>query len=271
MWTAAKQSSQKWSSAIGSQPPKKQACGCADPDFEPLPLTSERFEANFARIVSGFPEIAGKRPSPSSGVTSNGHPIVVERRCCARREGISVAAVHVGIEAPWGHIFLGLITVGGNNEQKTQSEADLEAVVRFLLPTPEDKPFELAAPEDGGGLEGVYTYLDTGLRPNAFGGGMDFYSENKIILFDRSGLSSRRIPRGDGDIEAHCKAGPTDSGVYRPAGGSHGIELTKVLNGFGVLETKTRPFERKGEVLQIGKAKYRPVPPPSRGARLDGV
>jgi hypothetical protein len=143
--------------------------------------------------------------------------------------------------------------------------------VHSLRPTPDDRPFELVAPEDGGGLDGVYTHLDTGLRPNTFGG-MDFHARSRVMLFDSSGLYSRRIPRGDGGIRTHCKAHPTDCGTYRlTAGGSAGIELTKVLNGFGVLKTDSKPFERTDKTLKIGKAKYRPVPPLPRGARFDGV
>lgn len=244
--------------------------------FKPLPKTGRAFADNYTSMVRAIPELADKRPTTkSAGVTVNGHPITVERRCCGSRQGVSLSAIHVGVEGPASQVFLGLVLLGRAKDEQKAVEAEFEAIVRSLRFTPSDAAFELIPPKGAGGIDAAYTHLDTGLRPNAFGG-MDFYSDSEIMLFAPDGLYARELPKGGMDIKAYCRAKPTDCGTYRLLGGgifsgASQIELLDVKNNYGVLELKTESFERKGAGFKIGKADYREVPPIAKGTRLQGA
>jgi hypothetical protein len=165
--------------------------------------------------------------------------------------------------------------LGSAGEERRNMEAEFEVVVRSLRLGPGDTAFQLVPPKGGGGLDGVYTHLKAGVRPNAFGG-MDVYAKSAVMVFEPSGLYGRALPAGAADLAAFCRAQPTECGTYRVTGGglfggAARIELTDVDNGFGVLERKTEPLERNGADLKIGGSKYRHVPPLAKGARLDGV
>ena len=243
--------------------------------LKPVAKGAGAFADNYAALLRSIPELADKRPtSKSSGLTLNGYPITVERRCCGTRQGVSLGAIHVGVEGPASQMFLMFTVIGRPKDEQKAIEAEFEAVVRSLRFGPAETAFELIPPKGAGGLDGAYTHLDTGLRPNAFGG-MDFYSESGIMLFDSSGLYTRELPKGV-DVKAHCEAKPTDCGTYRLIGGgllggATQIELMDVKNGYGVLERKTEALERKGTDLKIGKADYRLVPPLVRGTPLQGA
>lgn len=244
--------------------------------LKPVAAFSGGFPKTFAQMTTILPELAKDRPlAKSSGVTVNGYPIRVERRCCASRQGLSLSAIYVGIEGPKTYALLMLGFVDVPQDERKAVEKEFETLVRSIRLNEDDKPFQIVPPKDGGGLEGVYTSLDTGLRPNVFGG-LDFYSESRILAFNPSGVYSREIPKGGMDIKGHCQAEPNDCGTYRLTGGglfggSSQIERMRVLNSYGMFEKETRPFARDGDDLKIGKADYRHVPPLSKGTRFEGV
>jgi hypothetical protein len=237
---------------------------------KPVPSASGPFAANYAQMVRALPGLADEKPmTKTAGVTINGYPILVERRCCAVQNGVSISAILVGIEGRDIQLFLVLALLQVTNEQQKQVEAEFEALVRSVRLVPGDRPFGIVAPKDGGGLDGAFTHFTTGLMPNAFGG-MDFYSRNEIRLFDQAGLYSRSIPKGGADIGTHCRSTPTDCGTYRLIGGSQ-IEMREVTSSYGILERRAMPFQRNGDDVKIDGADYRRVAPLSRGDRFDGV
>lgn len=226
---------------------------------------NDAFDTAFARTTGTIRELAGERPHlKSEGKTASGHRIRSDERCCARLKGISVGQRTVGIGADSGQVFLALVKLGLDRETRKSVEAEFAALVRSVKLAPSDKPFALSPTKGDGGLDGVFTHLETGLRPNAFGG-TDFYSENRIKVFDASGLFSTEIPK-DGDMAGHCRRSPRDCGLYRLKGGgffssADAIEMREVADDFGTFTTETRSFSRKGEDLTFDKAVYRRVPP----------
>jgi hypothetical protein len=219
--------------------------------------------------AAGVPELARERPGTrGQGITTNGHAMIYERRCCGRRDGISLGATYVGIATPAGFHFSQLVLINLRGEERRAAEADYDALIRSLLLAPGDEPFRLTPPRGAGGLEGAYTFLDSGVRPNAFGG-TDFYADNTVTVFDRSGLYSQALPKEGLDVAGHCRARPGDCGVYRLTGGR--IERLEVSGHFGLLERDTADFAREGDDLKIGGRLYRRIPPLPAGTRLDGI
>lgn len=215
--------------------------------------------APFDTAFEAFPvpeQLRGeRRPLKGQGTTVNGHRIRWERRCCGRA-GTDILAWTVGIEAPASHHFLQLLTVGAARDDDDAMLAAFQAVVRSLRPTAADKAFTLDA-AGGGGLDGLYTHLDTGLRLNPLGG-MDFYSEQDTLLFDPSGLYSRNLPH-DGDMAAACGRKPAQCGTYRPAGTA--IHLVEVADAFGTLHVEDPTFSRSADQIVIAGTTYRRIPP----------
>ncbi len=228
----------------------------------PLPAAFAQF------IAGGLPELTRERAMlKGQGITTNGHAILFEERCCARRDGVRLSGNFVGIATPAGHHFSQLVMMNLERDQSREAEAQYEAMIRSLRLMPDDEPFRLTPPRGAGGLQGIYSYLDTGIRPNAFGG-TDFYADNNITVFDPSGLYSTEIPKGDMTIQAHCQATPTDCGFYRLAGNR--IERLEVRGGYGVLQHDSDDFAREGDDLKIGSHDYRRIPPIPAGTRLSG-
>ncbi|ONG48209.1 hypothetical protein BKE38_22215 [Pseudoroseomonas deserti] len=229
----------------------------------PLPAAFAQF------IAAGLPELTRERPLiKGQGITTNGHAIIFEERCCGRRNDVSLSGNFVGIGTPAGYHFSQLVMMNMERDQRREAEAQYEAMIRSLLLAPDDEPFRLTPPRGAGGLDGIYSYLDTGIRPNAFGG-TDFYADNNITVFDPSGLYSTEIPKDGMTLQAHCAATPSDCGFYRLAGSQ--IERLEVRRGYGVLERDSDDFARNGDDLKIGSRDYRRIPPIPAGTRLSGT
>jgi hypothetical protein len=235
----------------------------------------DRLDANFdtaAQLVKAFAE---EDPMlRSQGVTTNGHRIRTDYRCCARIGDLSAGQRTVGIAAPQAQAFFTLVQLELEDEADDETEAAFAALVRSARLVPSDKPFDLAPREGDGGLDGVFTHLDTGIRPNAFGG-TDFYSESEITVFDPSGLFSTELPEG-GDIQAHCRAEPTDCGLYKVTGGGffggeRRIEMREVADDFGTLEGEAKPLKSVGDDIEIDGTLQARVPPPPAGTPFEGT
>lgn len=230
-----------------------------------IPVRTGTFDENFATVIRGVPELADKRrPSVTDGETINGHKIRIDRRCCGDRQGASIATTTVGIDATaagGAQHFLVLLTANLRREPADEAEQAMQAVVRSLRVTPRDRPFGVEPAKGDGGLDGVYSYMDSGLAINAFGG-MDYKAEMQIMAFDPGGLYSRRLPA-------------TTGGTYRLTGGGllskpDGIETAAVTGPFAVIRKKAQPFARTSDGITIGKQDHRRVQPPRAGTPYDG-
>lgn len=241
----------------------------------PFPGNASSLDASFQRATGGVKELGEERPmAKSEGTTSNGHRIRTDYRCCASMKGLILGQRTIGIASERQTVVLALLGMDLRDEAQDSAEADFLALVRSLRLEPDDEDFALKPRPGDGGLDGVFTHLDTGIRPNAFGG-TDFYSESEITVFDPSGLFSTTIPEG-GDIAAHCRTKPKDCGLYALKGGgllsgANEIEIRSVADDFGVIETETKPFERKGAALEIDEGAYEPVPAFGGGTRFSGT
>jgi hypothetical protein len=232
-------------------------------------------DKGFEQVAAGVEGLAKERPyRKSEGLTANGHRIRSEYRCCARVKGLSVDQHTVGIASLRSQVVLALVGLDLRDEARESADADFAALVRSVAIEPEDKPFELVPRPDDGGLTGVYTHLDTGLRPNAFGG-LDYYSDSTITVFDPSGFYSTELPE-NGDVAAHCRNTPTDCGLYALKGGglfnsASEIEMRAVSDDFGTLESETKPFAKQGDGLEIDGGSYIAVPAVAAGTPFEGT
>ncbi len=243
---------------------------------KPVPAASGPFDAAFQRFAGSLAASAEKKPlTKAAGTTVNGHRIVYEQRCCSSGDGVRLNVFAVGVAAPEAHHFFMLALIGLSSDEAEPIRAEFEAMVRSHRPTASDRPFELAPARGDGGLEGLFTWLDTGIRPN-INGGLDYYSDSRVLLLDQSGLFSREIPKGTIDIAAHCRAEPWECGTYRVIGGGllgggQRIELAEVENRFGMLKRETKPLERKGDDIVIDGRHHARLPPLPRGTPFEGT
>jgi hypothetical protein len=243
---------------------------------KPVARAGSGFAAAFERFASSFKPLARERPiTKGTGITVNGHSFTFDRRCCGRMNGIRVDSTSVGVEDALGDHFLMLVTLGLSGDDAKAAEAEFEAVVRSLRPNSGDRAFGLVPAKDGGGLEGAYSTLSTGLRPNAFGG-VDFYADNDVLILDRSGLYSREMPKGGLGVAEHCRTKPVDCGLYRLTGGGYfssanRIEMLDVENAFGMLKRTEEPLARTAETLTIGKTEYKRLTPFPKGTPFEGT
>jgi hypothetical protein len=239
--------------------------------FAGSPATLDKGFETFVGLVKGM---ASERPMiKRDGRTSNGHRIRTDYRCCTDLKGLSAGQWTVGISSEKHQVAMALLGLELRGDAQDEVEAEFEAMVRSVVLEPTDKPFGVAPSTGDGGLHGVYTHLATGVRPNAFGG-TDFYSDSEITVFDRSGLYATEIPKG-GDLAAHCRATPTDCGLYKLTGGglfggATQIEMRAVSDGFGTIEAETKPFARKGDDLSIDDGDYRLLKPFPAGTTFNG-
>ena len=231
------------------------------------------FDGAFTQFSTAVKDLEREKPSlKSEGVTPAGRRIRSEWRCCARVKGVSVSQRTIGIASDDTQVFVALITFNMRGDPGKAADAEFAKLVRSIKLDPDDSVALTPAKGDGG-LDGVFTHLDTGIRPNAFGG-TDFYSESRIKAFDKSGLYSNRIPE-DGDVMGHCAKKPADCGLYALKGGgwfsgASEIELRDVVNDYGVIETKTRAFETDGDDIKIGKDRHNRLEPLKGGTPLEG-
>ncbi len=222
-------------------------------------------------LIKGMP--AEDVTTKSNGTTINGHRIRHEYRCCGRLNELSAGQRVVGLASQGKQAFFALLDLQLRGDAQDSAEADFAALVRSLKLEESDRPFELVPKAGDGGLDGVYTHLETGLRPNAFGG-VDFYSDSNVTVFDPSGLFTTEMP-ADGDLSAHCREKPRDCGIYALKGGGlfsleNEIEMRAVDDDFGTLAAETKPFKRSGKDLVIGEADYALVPPFPEGTPFEG-
>ncbi|WEX09696.1 hypothetical protein [Chelativorans sp. AA-79] len=197
------------------------------------------FDARFDQLFGMFPELAEDDPLvDSEGRTAHGHDIRVELRCCTRRQDVTISATLAGIAKGGLGQYLMLIKMDLHDEDSDAAEDAFSDIVRSVRFSPNEEAFALAPPKGAGGLEGVYTTLDSALMPNVFGG-VDFTVENRVLALDPRGLFSAVIPAGT--IAEHCARAPTDCGTYRLVGGgllssADTIEMAEVANDYGILE-----------------------------------
>lgn len=240
------------------------------------PIRSGSFEANWRTMVDTVPELAAEDPRPkATGKTLGGQLIRMESRCCASRSDVSMASINVGIQTASGQHFLTLVTLNLDRDGRRSAEDEFQRLVRSARPSGQSGPPVLTPPENGGGLEGVYTSLYTGVTPNAFGG-MDFVSDSRVMAFDPSGLYSREIPEGGADIAAHCRREPAGCGTYSLSGGGllrgpERIELNEVAGDYAIVETESQPFERDGGDMKLGETEWTRIPPLPRGTPFEGT
>ena len=242
----------------------------------PISRAAGTADAVFSRLAGTIPELANKRPTTQGrGMTANGHPIRFDSRCCARRGDVSIGSDTVAIDDGAGTHVLSLISLNLRGDDARAARADFDAIVRSYRPRPGDHAFALQPPAGAGGLDGVFSHLSTGLRPNAFGG-TDFVADMEVLVFDRGGLFSRAIPAGGDGIATHCQAKPTDCGTYQLSGGGilgggERIEMREVGLRYGILDSETKPLRREATGLRIGDTLHAQVPPLPANTRFDGT
>lgn len=227
--------------------------------------------ASFADAFAGFTRLEalpdGRPLQTRAGITVNGHPVTWVQRCCRARNRVYAEAHFIGIDSPRGAVFLMLVMIGTRAEDTSPLEAEFAATVRSLRPAPGDRVLDFAPAAGGAGLEGAYTALETGLRPNAFGG-LDFHAENEVMLFGPGGIYATAVPPGGRDLPAFCRERPRACGLYRLAAGR--LVTEKVMNDFGMLQREERPLSASGRDLMLGGRRWRRVVPFPAGTRLDG-
>ncbi|MFC0407308.1 hypothetical protein [Roseomonas elaeocarpi] len=242
----------------------------------PISHAAGPFETVFAQLAASIPELAKERPTTKGqGVTVNNHRIAYDHRCCGRRNGVSLASETVAIDDGTNTHVMMLVTLGLRGDDARAAWADFDALVRSFRPRATDRAFALEPPAGAGGLDGVFSHLSTGIRPNAFGG-TDFYADNEVLVFDPKGLFSHAIPSGTQDVAAHCREEPTDCGTYSLAGGgllggAERIEMREVGHRFGIMENETQPLRRDGGNLRIGETLHQRVPPLPSDTRFNGT
>ncbi|MBW6421142.1 hypothetical protein KX729_06780 [Rhizobium sp. XQZ8] len=242
--------------------------------MKPVSAARNSLPAGLKTFVNTLPDMAKEDITVKHyGVTVNGHDIRVEDRCCASMKGVSVSQIVVGIAGDKRQAYLQLVQFNLRGDRSSQAEAEFAALVRSVKLDPSDKDFEIAPSGGDGGLDGVFTYLDTGLRPNVFGG-MDFYSDSLIKVFDQKGIFSTELPKGGLSIAEHCRENPTECGLYSLKGGGFfsagNIELRSVTSDYGTIEPEASAFAKSGKNIKIGEREYRAIPAFKDGATLDG-
>lgn len=239
----------------------------------PVPRAVAAPDAVFARFAATVPELATTRPTTKGeGVTVNGHPIRYDSRCCGRRNDVSIATDTVAIDDGAETHVLTMISLGLRRDDARAARAEFDAIVRSYRPRPQDRAFALEPPPGAGGLDGVFSHMNSGVRPNVFGG-VDFVADMEVLVFDRGGLFARSIPAGGQGLAAHCRATPTDCGTYSLSGGggAERIVLRRAGSRYGILDTETEPLRRDSAGLRIGDTLHERVPPLPANTRFDGT
>lgn len=240
----------------------------------PISRAAGTMDAVFERLAATVPELADKRPTThGAGETTNGHPIRFDSRCCGRRGNVSIGTDTVAIDDGASTHVLSLISLNLRGDDARAARADFDAMVRSFRPRPGDRAFSVEPSAGGGGLEGVFSHLATGLRPNAFGG-TDFFADMEVLVLGRDGLFSRAIPAGGRDLAGQCRAEPAGCGTYalsgRP-GGAERIVLREAGPRYGIWTRETLPVRREEAGLRIGDTLHDRVPPLPAGTRFDGT
>jgi hypothetical protein len=109
--------------------------------------------------------------------------------------------------------------------------------------------------------------MQTGLRPNAFGG-TDFIAEMESLTFARDGRLMADPPPPAG-LEKACASWPRGCGTYAIAGGT--ITLREVEDEFGRVRRRSAAIATSPTGLTIDGVAWRRVEPFAPGTRLDGT
>lgn len=238
------------------------------------PRAANAFEQDFAAFARTPRQVpATKALVTQDGVTSDGHRIHVEQRCCRSTDGIGMNVWHVGIATPGHEQFLMLLTMALDHAAEDTIRDDFQAMVRSLRPTAGDHGFVLAAKPGEGGLDGLYTRTVNDLSPNVFGG-LAFTSRQEILLFDPKGLYANEMPK-TGDLAALCRGTPQNCGTYAVSGGGffggQRMRRLEVTSPFGIVKRADEPLSRQSDTLKIGDTVYRNVRGFHAGQRLSGT
>jgi hypothetical protein len=245
-----------------------------------LILISKPLEANgafadaFQRFVDTSAVMQKERPlTKDEGQTINNHPIIAHLYCCRGPNDIYMQMRVAGIDAGKRRHFVRLVTFNLNKADEKEAADIFQGIVRALRPTAADRAFAMTPSATPDTLKGVYKTLKTGIRPNVFGG-TDFYSENRLMVFNGQGLFSTEIPLGGQDIAAHCNAKPKDCGFYRLKGGGllggGVIEIREIENDYGMMSRSEEPISIRSGEVRIGETAHTKVPPLPAGTRLNG-
>lgn len=240
------------------------------------PTKQGAFPDNFATMSGILPELRDEDPIiERTGVTMDQYPAMLRDVCCGYRDDMLLASITVGMQRPDAQYFLMLVTINLDSDERQALEEEFAFAVRSVRGKDDDKLASFAPPQGTGGLDGVYTSLQTNLMPNVFGG-LDYTSESVILAFDPSGLYSREIPAAGVSMQDHCAAVPKGCGSYALRGGgwfggAKSIEMAELDNDYGILATETVDFSQDGDDLSIDQDDYHRIPPLPRGTSLDGT
>ncbi|MBN9220795.1 MAG: hypothetical protein J0I79_22850 [Mesorhizobium sp.] len=243
---------------------------------KPVPPKGD-IAAGFDALIAGVPELA--RDSPlwqSHGITLSGDAITIKEWCCAHRGDFGLSQAVVGIEGRGRRAFATLTRINLGDDAKAEVDATFQRMVRSWRMAPEDAALGtiLVPPKDAGGLSGLYTNFTSGMRANGFGG-MMFYSENRVTLFDAGGLFSNAIPPARQDLSTYCREKPLACGTYQLKGGGffsrpNRIAMMKLADLYGIFSTDERNLAASGKDLRIGDDTWKEVAPLKKGTRLSG-
>ncbi|WP_375452150.1 hypothetical protein [uncultured Devosia sp.] len=238
------------------------------------PQSKGGFDANFDVLASTVPELKDEDPSlERDGLTLDGHRARLQSVCCGYRDDILLSSTTAGVEMADGQYFLMMIQLNLDSDADEAPRAAFKQMVRSLRPSDQAEPSGVKAP-GGGGVDGVFTSLQTSLMPNVFGG-MDFQSESVIKAFGPSGLYSEQIPASGVSVADHCQATPDDCGTYALKGGglfskASQIEITGAPDEYGITEVESEAFTQSGDELTIGDDSYNRIPPLDADTQFDG-
>ena len=221
----------------------------ANPDAVPGP-----FDAAFRTFVNATKGLATERPlRHGDGVTVNGHRILWEMRCCNSSKAPGLTEWDVGIGAPGRNVLLKLMLARMSQEDEKAAVAAFQGLVRSLRPVATDRAFTFdPAP---GPLDGLYSRFQSSLMVNGMGG-LNMTLDWHTLTFDRTGMFSRNLPRGE-TLAAACARAPEQCGTYAlsgEAGGPQRLRMTEAGDGFGTLHTTEGPVVRKDDSIELDEA-----------------
>lgn len=235
----------------------------------------DSLEQNFKSLPKLLPALPEDDPLTSAkGVTINNHKIMMEKRCCDRINGVMTQLYTVGVASQARQVHLLFVMMGDSDDDEKVAEKEFEDIVRTMRLEPADKPFVIAPRSGDGGLDGVFTRLESGLRINPFGG-MDYYSESYVTQFDKSGIYSDEIPPDGQTIAEYCVKTPDECGLYAMKGGGwfagpRQIEMLD-FDRYGIAEVDLYDYEAGDDGMNINGKVYSRIPPFESGKRFDGV
>nr|WP_314256128.1 hypothetical protein [uncultured Devosia sp.] len=227
-----------------------------------------------AQVVNAFPDMAEEDTTTDSvGVTSNGYEMIMEYRCCGEIQDISAGLTTIAVGSPTKQAYLQMVSMNMDGDREDEIDAEFATMARTMRLNEGDKPFAVEPQDGDGGLEGVYTYLRTGLTLNPFGG-MDFTADSEITVFDTSGLFSDTIP-ANMDMAAHCADNPRDCGTYKVTGGgfwggAKQLEMRSVIDEFGTFEVEVSSLDDQDGGLSIDDNFHAKLPAFDAGTTFDG-